>query len=141
MNHLNTVYDCSIIELKHISNEIGYVSSVEGTSNISFDIKRVYYISEIPLDVTRGGHGHKCLRQLLVATTGSFDIILDDGLNKQVCTLNQPYQGLLIVPGIWREIVNFSPEATCLVLASLDYDEAEYIRDYDEFLKFKKKYY
>lgn len=138
MNHLNTVYDCSIIELKHILNEAGNITPVESDKDVNFEIKRIYYLYDIPGGESRGAHGYKELRQLLVAAGGSFDVILDDGRNKRTFTLNRPYMGLLIVPGIWREIVNFSSGATCLVLASLDYDETEYIRDYDEFLKFKK---
>jgi dTDP-4-dehydrorhamnose 3,5-epimerase-like enzyme len=105
--------------------------------NIPFDVKRIYYLYDVPGGAQRGGHAHKELQQLIVAAGGCFDIVLDDGKNKKVIELNRPYYGLLIVPGIWREIINFSSGATCLVLASHKYDESDYFREYKDFLDFK----
>ena len=130
----NTVYDCNLIELNKHHAKQGNVSIVENNRDIHFDVKRIYYLYDIPGGESRGGHAHKELQQLILAVGGSFDIILDDGRVRRTITLNNPYRGLLIVPGIWRELVNFSSGATCLVLASHNYTESDYIRDYDEFL-------
>jgi len=130
-------YDCCLRELdKHHSIQ-GNISIVENSKEIPFDIKRVYYLYDIPGGESRGGHAHKGLRQLIVAVSGSFDVIIDDGHVKRSITLNRPYLGLLIIPGIWRELVNFSSGAICMVLASEKYDEADYIRNYDLFLDYK----
>jgi hypothetical protein len=134
----NTVYDCSVIEIdKHHSN-VGNISVVENRLTILFEVKRVYYLYDVPGGEERGGHAHKELNQLLIAASGSFDVVLNDGNVKRTVTLNRPYQGLLIVPGIWRELNDFSSGSVCLVLASHKYDEADYIRDYNEFLEYKK---
>jgi hypothetical protein len=111
---------------------------VEGQKNIPFDIKRIYYLYDIPGGEARGGHAHKELYQIIVAAGGSFDVLLDDGINKKIVTLNRPNYGLLVVPGIWRELFEFSSGATSLVLASHIYDENDYIREYKEFLNYKK---
>ena len=133
-----TVYDCSVIEMdKHHSN-VGNITVIENSKTIPFDIKRVYYLYDIPGGEERGGHAHKELKQLLIAASGSFDVVLDDGNVKRTVTLNRPYYGLLIVPGIWRELNNFSSGAICLVLASEKYDEIDYLRDYNEFINNKK---
>lgn len=135
----SSVYDCSIIELyKHHSDRKGNLSVVENGKTVPFDIKRVYYLYDVPGGESRGAHAHKKLKQLLIAASGSFTVKLDDGNVKRSFTLNRPYQGLLIAPGIWREIDNFSSGAVCLVLASEKYDEEDYIRDYGEFLQFRK---
>lgn len=131
----NSVYDCSLIELDKHHFAQGNISIVENRRDIPFDVKRIYYLYDIPGGESRGGHAHKELEQLIFAVGGSFDIIIDDGTVKRTITLNKPYIGLHIVPGIWREIVNFSSGATCLVLASHLYDERDYWRSYDEFLK------
>lgn len=136
----NSIYDCSLIELDKHHSELGNISIVENNTEIPFDVKRIYYLYDIPGGEERGGHAHKELQQLMIAVGGSFDVILGDGKAKRTITLNRPYQGLLIVPGIWREIVNFSSGATCLVLASEKYDERDYIRDYSEFLNYKMPY-
>ena len=130
-----TIIDCSIVELPKIEAELnrGSLSVVE-KDIIPFDIKRVYYLYDIPSTSIRGGHAHKKLYQLLIPLSGSFDVILNDGKQKKTFTLNKPNKGLLIVPGIWRELENFSSGAVCLVLASEVYDEADYIRDYNSFL-------
>lgn len=133
----NTVYNCSILELPKIHNRAGNITPIDNSNNIPFDVKRVYYLYDIPGGETRGGHAHKKLYQLLVAASGSFDVLLDDGVNKKIINLNRPYLGIFIVPGIWRELINFSSGAICLVLASLKYDPQDYIRDYTEFIQFK----
>lgn len=135
-----SVYDCSIIELdRHHSDRKGNISVVENGDTIPFDVKRVYYLYDVPGGESRGAHAHKNLKQLLVAASGSFTVTLDDGNVKRSFTLNRPYQGLLIVPGIWRELDDFSSGSVCLVLASEKYDAEDYIRDYEEYLKYKGK--
>ena len=101
-------------------------------------MKRVYYLYDIPGGESRGAHAHKELKQLIIAASGSFEVTLDDGNVKRTFTLNRPYQGLLVVPGIWHELNNFSSGAVCLVMASLPYDEKDYIREYDHFINYKK---
>jgi hypothetical protein len=132
-----SVYDCSLIELDKHHHEKGNVSIVENGKEVPFDINRVYYLYDVPGGEDRGAHAHKELRQLIIAASGSFDIILDDGNVKRSITLNRPYMGLLVVPGIWRELINFSSGSICMVLASHKYDEEDYIRDYNEFIKSK----
>lgn len=134
----STVYDCTIIELdKHHSDRKGNISVVENSKDVPFDVKRTYYLYDVPGGESRGGHAHKELRQLIVAASGSFTVTLDDGHVKRTFNLNRPYQGLYVVPGIWRTLDDFSSGAVCLVLASERYDEADYIRDYDKFLEYK----
>jgi hypothetical protein len=134
----NTVFDCSIIDVSKVHNEAGNITVIENGINIPFDVKRIYYLYDIPGGEARGGHAHCELEQYLIAASGSFDVILDDGKNRKIVTLNRPNLALHIVPGLWRELDNFSSGAICLVLASHRYDEKDYIRDYNEFLKFKK---
>ena len=135
----STVYDCTIIELdKHHSDRKGNISVVENSKDVPFDVKRTYYLYDVPGGESRGGHAHRELRQLIVAASGSFTVTLDDGNVKRTFTLNRPYQGLYIVPGIWRTLDDFSSGAVCLVLASEKYDEQDYIREYEEFKKYKK---
>jgi len=100
-------------------------------------VRRVYYLFDVPGGESRGGHAHRELQQLIVAAGGSFDVVIDDGKNRKIVNLNRPYFGLHIIPGIWRELVNFSSGAICLVLASATYDASDYIRDYEEFIKYK----
>ena len=135
----SSVYDCVVLPLNKIHNRAGNITIVEGQKNIPFDVKRIYYLYDIPGGESRGGHAHKELRQLIVAAGGSFNVLLDDGINKKIITLNRPDYGLLLVPGIWRELMEFSSGATCLVLASQIYDEDDYIRDYIEFQNFKNE--
>lgn len=133
----NSVYDCVILPLNKIHNRAGNITIVEGSKHIPFEVKRIYYLYDIPGGEDRGGHAHKELRQLIVAASGSFDVLLDDGQNKKIVTLNRPDYGLMIVPGIWRELMEFSSGAICLVLASNVYDEKDYIRIYKKFISWK----
>lgn len=133
----SSVYDCVILPLNKINNRAGNITIVEGQNNIPFDVRRIYYLYDIPGGEDRGGHAHKELFQLVVAASGSFNVLLDDGQNKKIVTLNRPDYGLLIVPGIWRELFEFSSGAICLVLASNVYDEFDYIRKLDDFYKYK----
>lgn len=134
-----TVYDCSIIEMdKHHSDRKGDITVVENNKTVPFEVKRVYYLYDIPGGEERGAHAHKQLQQLIVAASGSFNVTLDDGNVKRTFTLNRPYQGLLVVPGIWRTLEDFSSGSVCLVLASEIYQTEDYIREYEEFLKYKK---
>ena len=130
-----SVYDCSIIELPRIGNEKGNITVVHGRVNLPFDIARVFYLYDIPGGEARGAHAHKMCHQFLVAASGSFEILLDDGHNKRTVTLNRPYYGLHIPPGIWASEQSFSSGSICLVLTSHVYDEADYIRDYKSYLK------
>ena len=134
----STVYDCTVIELdRHHSDRKGNISVVENGRDVPFNVKRTYYLYDVPGGESRGGHAHKELRQLIIAASGSFTVTLDDGNVKRTFTLNRPYQGLYVVPGIWRTLDDFSSGAVCLVLASEKYDAADYIRDYNEFLEYK----
>ena len=133
-----TVYDCSMVEMDKHHHETGTITVIENGKTSPFDVKRVYYLYDIPGGESRGAHAHKELKQLIIAASGSFEVTLDDGNVKRTFTLNRPYQGLLVVPGIWRELNNFSSGAVCLVMASLPYDEKDYIREYDHFINYKK---
>ena len=133
----SSVYDCVILPLNKIHKREGNITIVEGQKNIPFDVKRIYYLYDIPGGETRGGHAHKELHQLIVSASGSFNVMIDDGINKKIVTLNRPDYGLLIVPGIWRELIEFSSGAISLVLASHKYDGKDYIRDFNEFKTYK----
>jgi dTDP-4-dehydrorhamnose 3,5-epimerase-like enzyme len=133
------INDCKIISLNKIESNNGNLTVLENNSNIEFDINRIYYLYDIPGGETRGAHAHKELEQLVVAASGSFTIHLDDGLHKRSFELNRPNLALNIKPGIWRDIDNFSSGAICLVIASLKYSENDYIRDYNDFLKYKNE--
>jgi hypothetical protein len=127
--------NCRIIELPKITDPRGNLTFIEGNRHVPFDIRRVYYLYDVPGGAERGGHGHKALHQLRVAMSGSFDVVLDDGREKQRIHLNRSYYGLYVCPMIWRELDNFSSGSVCMVLASNLYDEADYYRDYDRFLQ------
>jgi len=131
------VSNCKINNLEKIHNRAGNITIIEGQKNIPFNIERIYYLYDIPGGESRGGHAHKELFQLLVAASGSFDVTLDDGTGKKTVSLNRPDKGLLIIPGIWRELSNFSSGAICLVLASNIYKPSDYIRSYNEFIEWK----
>ena len=135
----SSVYDCSIIELDKHHQERGNITVVENQYTVPFDVKRVYYLYDIPGGESRGGHAHKELYQLIIAASGSFSVTLDDGKVKRTFLLNRPYQGLLVVPGICRTLDDFSSGSVCLVLASMLYSETDYIRKYDQFLKCKNE--
>lgn len=134
------VFDCTIMELdKHHSDRKGNLTVVENCITLPFDVKRVYYIYDVPGGENRGAHAHKNLSQLIVAASGSFTVSLDDGNVKRTFFLNRPYQGLLVKPGMWRDIEDFSSGAVCMVLASEVYDENDYIRNYNEFLTYRNE--
>ena len=133
-----SVVDCEIVELPKIHNESGNITVLENNNNIPFDIKRIYYLYDVPMRSERGGHGHYELQQYIVAASGSFTFVLDDGINKKEFFLNDPSKALHIRSGIWREIKDFSSGSICLVLASHEYVESDYIRDYEEFLEYRK---
>lgn len=137
MNLTNSVFNCSVIELPQVKNRAGNITPITSNVNIPFDIKRVYYLYDVPSGETRGGHAHKNLQQLIIAASGSFDVILSDGVNSRTITLNRPNYGLYVTSGIWRELVNFSSGGVLLVLASELYSEEDYIRDYRTFQAFK----
>jgi hypothetical protein len=133
-----SVADCRIIQLPQITDPRGNLTFIEGERHIPFPIKRVYYLYDVPGGATRAGHGHKTLQQLIIAMSGSFDIELDDGFAKQKYHLNRSYYGLYVSPMMWREIDNFSSGSVCMVLASDYFDEADYYRDYADFLRAAK---
>lgn len=132
------VEDCLLIDLPKVHNRAGNITALENQTSVPFDIKRVYYLYDVPGGEDRGGHAHKDLEQIIISVSGAFDVVIDDGYTKKTVHLDRPYMGLHIVPGIWRELVDFSSGAICLVLASEKYQESDYIRDYDDFLKIKK---
>lgn len=126
---------CQIIDLPKISDSRGNLSYIEGTNHIPFSIERVYYLYDVPGGEERGGHAHKELQQLIIAISGSFDVELSDGKQKKRFTLNRPYRGLYVPKMLWRELNNFSSGTVCMVLASDKYDEADYYRDFSDYLK------
>lgn len=134
----SSVHDCKLIELEKVHNRAGNLTIVQNLSSIPFSTQRIYYLYDVPSNAERGGHGHKELQQLIIAASGSFTITLNDGTHTASHMLNNPNKGLLIVPGIWRELIDFSSGSVCLVLASMTYSAADYIRDYQEFLSYKK---
>lgn len=134
-----SVFDCTMVELdRHHSDRKGNLSIVENGKTLPFDVKRVYYLFDVPGGEGRGAHAHKELEQLIVAASGSFTVTLDDGKNKRSFFLNRPYQGLYVKPGLWRDLVDFSSGAVAMVLASEVYQKEDYIRDYEDFLKFRR---
>jgi hypothetical protein len=131
---MSTIDRCEIIDLPRIQDPRGNLTFVESGKHIPFDLQRVYYLYDVPGGAERGGHAHKELQQLIIAISGSFDVILDDGCAKKRFHLNRSYYGLYVCPMVWRELDNFSSGSVCMVLASIYYDESDYYRDYDEFL-------
>lgn len=133
-----TVFDCTLLELPINHSKKGNITAVNNGIEVPFNIKRVYYLYDVPGGEARGGHAHRDLQQLIVAASGSFDLTIDDGKVKRTFQLNRPYHGVLIPAGLWRELNNFSSGSICLVLASIPYSERDYIRDYQDFLTYKK---
>lgn len=127
-----------VISIPKIEDNRGNLSVIE-QDVIPFEMKRVYYLYDVPSGAERGGHSHIQQKEFLIALSGSFDVILNDGTEKETITLNKPFQGLLINPGIWRELNNFSSGSVCLVIASAIFDESDYIRDFGEFMEYKKE--
>lgn len=133
----STVDDCKIIELPKIQDNRGNISFIEGNEHIPFDIRRVYYLYDVPGGAKRGGHAHKELQQLIIAITGSFDVVINDGVSKKRIQLNQSHYGLYLPTMIWRKLDNFTSGSVCLVLASEKYDENDYIRNYKTFINYR----
>jgi hypothetical protein len=134
----NTVFDCSVIDLSRINSEVGNLTIAENGTNMPFDVKRIYYLYDVPSGQARGGHAHYELEQYIVAASGSFDVVLDDSINRRVISLNRPNLALHIVPGLWRELDNFSSGSISMVLASHLYDEKDYIREYKKYFEEKQ---
>lgn len=134
-----TVYDCSVVELPKIETEGGNITPIHPYVNVPFDIKRVFYSYDIPGGEARGAHAHKECHQFLIAASGAYEVLLDDGINKRTVLLNRPFYGLHVPPGIWASEQAFSSGSICLVLASHGYSEEDYIRDYQEFIDFRSK--
>ncbi|MBQ6770706.1 MAG: WxcM-like domain-containing protein [Bacteroidales bacterium] len=132
----STVDDCKLIDIRKYTDSRGYLSVIEGGNDIPFEIRRIYYLYMVP-EASRGSHAHKELEQLMVATSGSLHVTMDDGLRKRTFVLDKPWKGLLVAPGLWRDLDNFSGGTVCMVLASERYNAEDYIRDYQEFLKYK----
>lgn len=132
-----TVFDCSIIELPRHINRAGNISIAENNINLPFEVKRIFYIYDIPGGEERGAHAHKQCHQFLVAASGSFQIEMDDGINKRTVTLDRPYYGLHLPPGVWAAEKGFSSGAVCLVLTSEVYKEEDYIREYQRYKQYK----
>jgi dTDP-4-dehydrorhamnose 3,5-epimerase-like enzyme len=133
----SSVFDCSVITLPQNHQLNGNLTSVSNSIEVPFDIKRVYYLYDVPGGFSRGGHGHKELQQLIVALSGSFDLIVDDGNVKRTFHLSRPNIGVYMPAGLWRELDNFSSGSICFVLASTEYDEQDYFRDYENFVEWK----
>jgi hypothetical protein len=131
-----SIYDCIIIELPKIENRAGNISPIHGNIDIPFEIRRVFYLYDIPGGKDRGAHAHKECNQFIIAASGSFNVLVDDGSNKKTFSLNRPHYGLHIPPGIWAAEIGFSSGSICLVLTSHKYDENDYIRDYQKYIKY-----
>lgn len=134
---MTTVHDCKLIQLPRMYDRRGSLTSICNQDHIPFDIVRTYYLYDVPGGESRGGHAHRDLQQLIVSAMGAFDVVLDDGVEQVTLRLDRAYYGLYVPNLIWRELINFSSGANCLVLASLEYSEEEYIRDHTEFLRLK----
>jgi hypothetical protein len=134
-----TVTDCGIIDLPRINDPRGNLTFIEGTRHIPFTIRRTYWIYDVPGGEIRGGHSYRTLQELIIAVSGSFDVVVDDGSNKRVFSLNRSYYGLYVPNLIWRDLENFSTNSLCLILASDIYSESDHVRDYGQFLAMKGK--
>jgi hypothetical protein len=128
-----------LIDLERLSDPRGNLTFIEGGRHIPFDVQRVYYLYDVPAGEARGGHAHHNLQQLIIAVAGSFDVILDNGFERKTVTCNRPFQGILMKSLVWRELNNFSSGAVCLVLASMKYEESDYIRNYEDFISVARK--
>jgi dTDP-4-dehydrorhamnose 3,5-epimerase-like enzyme len=129
------VAGCRLFDLRIIRDQRGNLTPIEGGHDIPFEIRRVFYMYDVPGGAKRAGHAHRALEQVIIAVSGSFDVVLDDGKTRETKTLNRSYHGLYVPNFVWREIENFSSGAVCLVLASLPFDEEDYFRGYDEFIE------
>lgn len=138
MNDSNDLTVGQRIDLPKVADERGNLTYIEQNEHVPFDIKRVYYLYDVPGGESRGGHAHRELEQVIIAANGSFDLVLDDVENRERIHLNRSYYGIHMKPGTWRELENFSSGSVCLVLASEHYDEGDYIRDHDEFVEWKQ---
>jgi dTDP-4-dehydrorhamnose 3,5-epimerase-like enzyme len=134
---MTTIHDCKLFELPRNYDRRGSLTPIYNNYHIPFEIRRTYYLYDIPGGESRGGHAHKELQQLIISCMGAFDVLLDDGIEKKTIRLERAYYGLYVPNLIWRELINFSSGANCLVLASLVYDESEYIRSYKNFIEYK----
>lgn len=134
------LHDCRIIDLPKISDPRGNLTFIEGGQHIPFEIKRIYYLYDIPGGADRGAHGHRLLQQFIIAMSGSFDIVLDDGFETRTIHMNRSYYGLYVPPMMWRDIINVSSGAVLLVLASRKYEESDYFRNYEEFLEIVRRF-
>ena len=132
-----TVFDAKVLDLARIDLDSGALTAINSDDEVPFSIKRVYYLYDVPNKSDRGAHAHKELMQLVVAASGSFEIELNDGVNSKTFILRQPDEGLLVPPGLWRDLRNFSGGGVCFVIASMLYEESDYIRDFNEFEEFK----
>ena len=138
MTNKSSVYECNILHLNRIGDRNGHITAINNKQEIPFDVKRIFYLYDIPGGESRGAHAHKECHQFLVAASGSFEVLLDDGSTKRQVIINRPDLGLHIPPGIWASEINFSSGSICLVLASHEYDDNDYIRDFNEYLAYKK---
>ena len=136
MKNNTTVYECNLLHLNKIGDRNSHITAINNNVELPFAVKRIFYLYDIPGGESRGAHAHKVCHQFLVAASGSFEVLLDDGKIQRQVLLNRPDLGLHIPPGIWAAEINFSSGAICLVLASREYNEDDYVRDYDEYLKF-----
>ena len=136
MQNRSSVFECNLLHLKQIGDRNGHITAVNNNKEIPFQVKRIFYLYDIPGGESRGAHAHKECHQFLVAASGSFEVLLDDGVTKRQVLLNRPDLGLHIPPRIWASEINFSSGSICLVLASHEYSEEDYVRDYDEYLKY-----
>lgn len=134
MDNKSSVFECNLLRLNQIGDRNGHITAVNNNLEIPFPIKRIFYLYDIPGGESRGAHAHKECHQFLVATSGSFEVLLDDGITKRQVLLNRPDLGIHIPPGIWASEINFSSGSICLVLASHEYSEGDYIRDYNDYI-------
>ena len=136
MQNKNSVFECNLLHLNQIGDRNGHITAVNNNDEIPFAVKRIFYLYDIPGGESRGAHAHKECHQFLIAASGSFEVLVDDGITKRQVLLNRPNLGLHIPPGIWASEINFSSGSICLVLASHEYSESDYLRKYDDYLDF-----